>query len=448
MTIIPPNGSPVRSAQFPSQLPHKVEVIGGEAIDEAAFLRKPVDGNTVSNTIALKRRQMAALYLAMPSSMSLSFVGTLFTFLMLYTTGDAQRGVIWLAFATGVVLYRAVLYWQYSLHVQDIADDDYETQTYTDPEILTNPTNTSTEAAPRKNKSPAPRRLTHPDVWVNFVIFGNVLAGIQWGLLGTWLYVADPVYRALFSVIVIMGYVGGAVVPYASVRFAHIALAIPAAVPPIIYLFFIRADGNWIAGSIAIFMFGAIVYMAEKQYHIIRRRILSEMENEQHRMAAEERNTTLGVRLKKLEHRTEVVKRAQVEARRRAATLGLHMETTLLPVIECDINGRIIEWNPAAEETFGYRHADLADVSLSDLVTASDTNVDWKTFFEVALNRKAPTSIDVFMRAADGNRQAVRLYLTPIDIDGKPDKKAARAAIIVTNTSSEIARRRSEKLMA
>jgi len=148
--------------------------------------------------------------------------------------------------------------------------------------------------------------------------------------------------------------------------------------------------------------------------------------------------------LQKLEHRTEVVKRAQFESRRRVATLAQHMETTLLPVLECDHFGRIIEWNHAAEAAFGYRHTDLAVTTISDLVSATDKSVDWKSFYDSMLNRKNPIAIDVFMRALNGVRHPVKLYITPIDIDGKADAKALCAAIIITNISSEIAKRRAE----
>jgi PAS domain S-box-containing protein len=379
-----------------------------------------------AQSIILKERQTAALYRAMPSSMILSSVGMFLTFIMLYQTDDATRGVVWLALAAGVVLYRVLVYWQYSHHAEP------------HPDLMVGNNSHLSEI----------NKPLNADFWIRLAFVGNILAGTLFGLLGTWLYVADPIYRALFSLIVIMGYVGGSVVPYASVRYAHAAFAIPACVPPIIYLFFMRNDGNIVAGAIAIFMFGAIMYMAEKQYRTIRARILSELENEQHRREASDENTTLGMSLQKLEHRAEVVKRAQFESRRRVATLVQHMETTLLPVLECDHFGRIIEWNHAAEATFGYRHSDLAVTTISDLVSATDKNIEWKSFYDGMLNRKKPASIDVFMRAFDGQRYPVKLYLTPIDIDGKADAKAMRAAIIITNIPSEIAKRRAEKYSA
>ncbi len=393
-------------------------------------LYSSIDGTTTQSlhvikaqSQILKERQTAELFRAMPSSLMLSVAGSLLTLLMLYQANDTARGIVWLLFAAGVLLYRVLVYWQHSLHVDP------------QPDLLIN--NSSLLSGDSKS--------TGPDFWIMLALVGNVLAGIQYGLLGTWLYVPDPVYRALFSLIVIMGFVGGALVPYASVRYAHAALAIPACVPPIVYIFFMRDDGNLVAGMIAIFMFGAIIYMAERQYQTIRTRILSELENEQHRRVASDKNITLGESLQKLEHRSEVVKRAQFESRRRVATLAQHMETTLLPVMECDHLGRIIEWNHAAEAAFGYRHSDLAVTTICDLVSTADKNVDWQSFYDSSLNLKKPGSIDVFMRDFDGTRHPVKIYLTPIDIDNRADGKALRAAIIITNSSTVIAQKRAEK---
>lgn len=360
---------------------------------------------SVAFALELKRRQTAEVYHAMPTTMALSLLGTILTFLMLYSTGDGERGVVWLAFAIGVLFFRGIVIWHYS-HVRFIND---------------------------------------PDKWAWLFILGNFLAGIQWGFLGTWLYVADPIFRALFSLIAIMGFVGGSVVPYSPIRFAHAALALPAAFPAAVYVFFMRADGNWIAGCISMLMMGSIIYMAELQYEIIRARLLSEMENEQFRREAEQNTTSLGADLQKLEHRAVVVKRAQVEAKRRAETLACHMESTLLPVIECDQRGQIIEWNAAAERAFGYRHSELAETTLNSMVSPVEPNANWTTFFDTTLNLKQPGALDVFVRTNDGRPMPARLYVTPIDIDGDTGKKAGRAAIIVTNIPTEISQRRAEK---
>ena len=353
--------------------------------------------------LELKRRQIAEVYRAIPSSMALSLVGAMLTFVLLYMTGDAQRGLYWMALATAIFIFRAIVHWQY------VSD---------------------------KNRNET------PDQWVTLVLIGNFCAGVQWGLLGTWLYTSEPVYRAMLSVMAIIGYVGGSVVLFSALRNAHHVLSIPAAIPAAIYIFFIHKDGHFVVGLLSLLLFGSIIYMAERQHRIVRARILSEMEDEMFRRRAEETNTSLGQNLQRLEHRTEVVKRSQIEAKRRAAILVSHVESTLLPVIECAHNGRIIEWNLAAEIAFGYTAHEASQMGIQSMVKASEPAYNWTTFFETTLNAKSPGALDVFIAARDGTRREARLYVTPIDIDGQVDKQAMRAAIIVTNLPSEMTRRR------
>lgn len=357
-----------------------------------------------SDRAELYRRQTAELFRLLPASTLLSFVGAVLTFGVLFVSGDAERGIYWLAFASAVTLFRAVVIWDYS-------------------------------GSPNKTRAEARTSAM-------LVIAGNVLAGIQWGLLGTWLFEPEPLFRALFCVITVVSFVSGAAITFAPVRYAHAALAIPATLPTIVYVFFMRADGNVVVGSACMVFTIAILYLAEVQHRIIRARLLLEIEgDEQLKMAADE-NSTLGMNIKKLEHRTEVVKRAQIEARRRADSLAHHMQHTLLPVIECDQYGRIIEWNEAAERTFGYRLTDLTAVSMDNLVAAAESHQDWASFLASALNRKQAGAIDAFVQASDGGRIPARLYVTPIDID---NTRSTRAAIIATDIPGELAKRREER---
>jgi PAS domain S-box-containing protein len=351
----------------------------------------------------LFRRQTAELFRLLPASTALAFVGSVLTYAVLFVAGDPARGIYWLAFASGIALFRAVVIWDYSTseHSRDTARTS-----------------------------------------ATLVVAGNVLAGIQWGLLGTWLFEPEPLFRTIFTAIVVVSFVGGAAITFAPLRFAHAAMAVPAVLPATIYIFFIRADGNVVAGISCLALMAAIMYLAEVQHRIIRARIVLEMEADEQLKLAADQNSTLGINIKKLEHKTEVVKRAQIEARRRADSLSHHMQHTLLPVMECDHYGRIIEWNEAAERNFGFRLNDLTAVTLDNLVTPAESQVDWKSFFASALNRKQATALDAFVRASDGGKIPVRLYITPIDIDGS---KATRAAIIATDIPGELAKRREQR---
>jgi PAS domain S-box-containing protein len=349
----------------------------------------------------LTRLQTAELFRLFPASIALSFVGSIATFAMLIVTGDAARGATWFAFATAVMLFRSLVWWQYS------NDRDEHTARW----------------------------------WSRLVIFSNVLAGIQWGLLATWLFVPEPYYRGLFTAIVIVGYVAGGAITFAPVRFAHAALAIPATVPVAINVFLLQNEVSVVAALLCLFMLAAVLYLAEEQHQIVRRRLLLEMESAERLRAATDENSSLGQSMRNLEHRAEVVKRAQLEARRRAETLETHVRTTLLPVIECDHSSRVIEWNDAAREAFGYHYEELHALSLNDLIAVTSAGAlqqDWRAFLASTLNQNRAAVVDAFVARKDGSRAPARLYVTPISVDGK----AMRAAIIATDPHGELASKR------
>ncbi len=340
----------------------------------------------------LARRQTAELYRLMPASTAFSYVGAILAFLMLVSTGDANRGVYWFAFASTVMLFRALVICEYRNHTNG--------------------------------------RGNNPEVWKWLAIVMNLLAGIQWGLLGTLLFAAEPIHRALFTAIMIVGYVGGAVISYAPVRFAHTALAVPAVLPSALYLFLLGDEVNVIGGVASLFMLTAVIVVSEVQYRIVRSRLLLEIESDARLRAAHAENTTLGDNLRRLEHRAEVIKRSQIEARRRADTLSHHMQHTLLPVIECDGAGRIVEWNSAATAAFGYQFADLTNSSLDQLLATPADGRGWKDLFASSLEGKVAAAVDVLVTAKDGKEISAKFFITPIDIDGTKSRRAAIIAIV------------------
>ena len=106
-------------------------------------------------------RQVDMLYRSAPPALAFSYFGTLMSLAVLHDIGDTQRGLFWFAFATWAMLFRGGLAWLYleeSLHLK-------------------------------------------AQTWARLMIFGNFLAGIQWALLGTWLFPTEPssaLYPELF----------------------------------------------------------------------------------------------------------------------------------------------------------------------------------------------------------------------------------------------------------
>src|SRR6185503_3115888 len=115
--------------------------------------------------------QVEELYRFAPMATGFSYFGALLTLGVLIEIGDIGRGAIWFLWATAVTFFRSICIVAYR------------------------------------------RRGTasHPDGWANLVIAANLLAGIQWGILGTLLFPEGAVYLQLFTLMVIICFVAGSV---------------------------------------------------------------------------------------------------------------------------------------------------------------------------------------------------------------------------------------------
>ena len=144
----------------------------------------------------------------------------------------------------------------------------------------------------------------HPEKWARLMIAGNFLAGIQWGLIGTVLYPATHNYREIFTVLVLTSYVAGSITAFGPVRWAHLALALPASLPPAIYIFFMREGMNWLAGGMALFFVFCILFFSAKQHRIVACRLKVELENEDLLTQLRETNQMLGRSIQEITSRT------------------------------------------------------------------------------------------------------------------------------------------------
>jgi PAS domain S-box-containing protein len=345
-------------------------------------------------------RQVDELFRFAASAVAFSYIGSVITLLVFYDTGDFGRGLYWFAYSTLVMLFRGGVVWRHISH----------------------------------SESHSPR------FWSRLMIAGNFLAGIQWGLLGTVLYPSEPGYRELYSVMVIIAYVAGSIVAFSSVRWAHEALSIPAALPAAIYIpFFAAAKMHIWAGVMSLFFVCTVLYFSRKQHLLERSRLQTEMENEQLLDQISEANGQLGMRNEELRFRAEVVSRAQLEARRRANMLSTHVERTLLPVIECDREFAIVDWNEAARLTFGYSLVDVRGLNLGELLFLPERQGNIKPFVAKLFRDNQPTTVDQFAVTRTGQRIPARFYVTPVvGEDGTP----LRIAVIVTEAYGDLDRAR------
>jgi len=277
----------------------------------------------------LRALQVDELYRFAPTAAGFSYFGALLTLGVLIETGDIGRGSVWFLWATAVTFFRFMTIVAYR------------------------------------------RRLpgSEPRSWAQLVIAGNFLAGVQWGILGTLLFPEAHGYRQLFTIMVIICFVGGSLTPYASVRGAHEALSIPATIPTAINLFFVQEGIHWFAGVTALFFCFAIVYYARKLNRHIEDRFRLEIERDALLELTAALNEKLERENKELAHRAAVRGMSVESARERAGRLETLFENSPLAQLECDENGVILTVNSAAEKLFGRPYEQLAGKAFMSLLT-------------------------------------------------------------------------------
>ena len=122
----------------------------------------------------------------------------------------------------------------------------------------------------------------------------------------------------------------------------------------------------------------------------------------------------------------DVTDRKQAEAalRRSEARKAAILKSALDCIITIDHEGRVVDFNPAAERTFGYPFSEVVGKPLADLIIPPDLRQAHtrglarycETGEHVVLNRR----IELRAVRSDGSEFPVELAITPIHEDGKP----------------------------
>jgi PAS domain S-box-containing protein len=325
----------------------------------------------------LQEKQVDELFLFVPSAIAFSFVGSLAMLVAFIDTGETFKGLAWFSFALVVLFVRGVTGFAYRQTMKPVAD---------------------------------------PAFWGRMMLIGNLLAGIQWGVLGTLCYPDAHNYRELLTVLVITSFVAGSITAFSAVKWVHLALAIPASVPPAIYIFFMRDGGNWLGGGMAAFFVCCVLFFSYKQYHIVAARLIVELDNEELLARSLEQNKTLVHSNTELRLITVNEQQARQEVSSRARLLGAHMARTLLPVAECDGRGNIVAWNAAAEATLGYRSKEVIGQSLTDLLLPAEAKVAGKIAIETQFQQDQAGALRMLMQDHAGRRMSMQLYVTPMEV--------------------------------
>ena len=315
----------------------------------------------------LVEMQVDEVYRFAPTATAFSYFGALLTLGVLVEIGDAASGAVWFLYASGVTFLRAFLIIAYR------------------------------------------RRVPGADVrrYAKGVVLANLLAGIQWGLLGTVFFPAGPAYAQLFALMVIICFVAGSVTAYAALRGAHEALSIPATIPTSVFVFFLNDGVHWYAGIAALFFCVAIVHYSRRLHRYLEASYRLQMERDELARLTQVLNEKLVGEKGELAHRAAVRGVSAETAREEAARLQALFERSPLPQLECDANGTVIASNPAAQRFFGRSRHELAGTPLASLMTG--TRAHDAHFLDAA----SPRTFEVDVAASDGP-VACTVSLTPL----------------------------------
>jgi PAS domain S-box-containing protein len=118
---------------------------------------------------------------------------------------------------------------------------------------------------------------------------------------------------------------------------------------------------------------------------------------------------------------------------RRAAERASHAATerhraTLQAALDCvvtmDADGRVVDFNPAAERTFGYAQADAVGREMAELIVPPELRDRHRRGLRRYLDTNIPhlldTRVEIEAQRAGGERFPVELTITRIDVGGTP----------------------------
>ena len=122
----------------------------------------------------------------------------------------------------------------------------------------------------------------------------------------------------------------------------------------------------------------------------------------------------------------QFMERRDAEARVHAseARKGAILEAALDSIVSIDAHGRITEFNPAAERTFGYRRADILGRSMAELIIPrgpiDEDRRSLERFLATGDAELVGRRIEFTARRSDGSEFLVELAITRIVAEGEP----------------------------
>lgn len=121
--------------------------------------------------------------------------------------------------------------------------------------------------------------------------------------------------------------------------------------------------------------------------------------------------------------REEMRARHETEIQASAALTSAIMEASLDSIITIDETGRIVEFNPTAERTFGHDRAHAVGADITSLILDEPCRERFRKLLETCLREQGPPVADVRTEMMairqDGAAFPVELAIKPIDLQGR-----------------------------
>lgn len=150
------------------------------------------------------------------------------------------------------------------------------------------------------------------------------------------------------------------------------------------------------------------------------------------------------------EERAAELASSQVALSASEARKGAILATALDPIITVDAEGRVVEWNPAAEATFGYKRDEVVGSCFAELIVPDDVRDAHRRGFARHLAtgeaRLLNRRVEVEALRRDGTRFPVELTITRVDLNGPPvftgylrdvtDRRRAEAQLLESSMRS------------
>lgn len=331
---------------------------------------------TAEHDRKLAAMQVDELYRFIPFTTLVPFLGAGLTLGVLLETGAGQPAIIWFLLFSTATAYRGLL-WFMRGRVHDI----------------------------------------EPATWGQLVIVGNLAAGCLWGALGSVFISTGDSYREIFIIMVICCFVGGSVTSYAPLKWAHPALALPAVIPPLLYLGLVRANFDAFGILMGIVFVASITGVAMQQHARIKDRLRLMIQNEELLAKLGEANAHLVRENSNLAHRAAVRLSSARKAQGRADLLTRHFENTPLAMLECDRSLNLLAWNEAAEKLLGSRLQQMLGEPLLPLLFPVEPRGEAARAIQAAAMSAAASSVATTFQDANHKPVEATFHITPIEIE-------------------------------